>query len=104
MVRPVAGLLSARHPGNVLLKRKALTMKQLIRFLSALALASAATAPGDILIYQLRSTSKNIGEGVEFSYSTRGYIVWNLEINHFTWISYFGRGDDKHYAVSDGEP
>jgi hypothetical protein len=79
-------------------------MKQLIWFLSVMVLAGAAPALADVLIYQFRSSSKNIGEGVEFSSSTRGYIVWNLEANHLTWITYSSRGADKYYSVSDGDP
>jgi len=79
-------------------------MKQLIRFFGVLVLASAARALADVLIYQFRTTSKNIGEGVEFSDSTRGYMVWNLEINHLTLIHYSSRAGAKFYGVSDGDP
>src|SRR6266540_4156164 len=49
------------------------TMKNVIRVLLMLALAGVTSASADVLIYQFRSVSKNIGEGVEFTSSARGY-------------------------------
>lgn len=81
-------------------------MNKMIRVLLILmlALAGATSASADVLIYQFRSVSKNIGEGVEFTSSTRGYLVWNLADDHFTWVESAVLSSGKRYRVFDGSP
>ena len=79
-------------------------MKRMIRVLILLVMAGVTSASADVLIYQVRNVTKNIGEGVEFSLSTRGYLVWDLANDHFTTIEMAVLSSGRRYQVSDGSP
>lgn len=72
--------------------------------LSALAFFMAVSASADVLVYQFRITSKNVGEGVEFSGSARGYMVWNLADNHVVYVTYWKAGAVNRYVETGGTP
>jgi hypothetical protein len=79
-------------------------MTKIIRLLLALALAGVTSASADVLIYQFRSVAKAIGEGVEFTSSTRGYLVWNLDDDHFTTLDAGVLSSGRYYKIADGSP
>lgn len=62
------------------------------------------SSAADVLVYQYRRVSMNIGQGVEFVSSSRGFLIWNLEDNHFTWVDSGVVDGQRRYRVTDASP
>ena len=62
------------------------------------------SSAADVLIYQYRRVSRNVGQGVEFASSSRGFLIWNLMDNHFTWVDSGVADGQLRYRVTDSNP
>jgi len=72
--------------------------------LLAFCLIGTSSTRASVLVYQFRTTGKVMGGGVEYRYSSRGYVVWNLGDNYLTWVSFAASGDSRLYRVTGGSP
>ena len=77
---------------------------RLLGLLMAFSLLGGFSIQAEVLVYQFRTSGKVIASGDEYSYSSRGYIVWNLGDNHLTWVSYAAGEGYKVYRITDGTP
>jgi len=79
-------------------------MNKCIHFLVVLVMAGAASARADLLIYQYRTVNTAAGNSTEFTYSYRGYLIWDLASNHLSWVSYSVQGSTRRYSLTEGTP
>src|SRR5439155_21834897 len=79
-------------------------MNKCIHLLVVLVMAGAASARADLLIYQYRTVNTAAGNSTEFTYSYRGYLIWDLASNHLSWVSYSVQGSTRRYSLTEGTP
>lgn len=80
-------------------------MKRLMRCCAVIwTLTAMLPARADVMVYQFRTTSRLIGQGTEAAGRSRGYLVWDLNGNHFTWVAYGSSQGVKCYKVTTGDP